>query len=916
MSAPPPDHAVSVSTSGYEDGLGRRTLVFDREGGGMLERLQVRPELAAFEAPLRERMARLALFEDDRFARVQGIERDPDGSLIVVSGFVAGTRVCDLLDAAAGQPGGEATSPGVDAAIGFLLEVLPALAALHSTAKFAHGAVAPGRLTLTPAGGVVILDSLFGQALDRLQFNRHRLWSEFQIAMPPAGPARFDVPADISQAFLTAMMIVVGRMFREDEVPQGLASLLAEVVDIAQISGSTRFAFGLQAILERTLPLKTARPYASASEAAAEVRQLAQEIGIPRCRAALNAFVADMSRGPDLELADEEEDTAPLSSSQPPAPRARAAALAPEYAREPEAQATPFAPDPPPPSLSLPEIVFAIEPEPDVDDAELIFASEPEPDVVDLELTVAMEPEPVAAEPEAELIVAVEPPPETDSDLQFVSAQEDSARPSAEPAPLPDALLEMLAVIQGESPAPPVSDDERDQGSETPAPIAPAEYAFQEASASLEPPTAAEAVVEAISAVPEHVEPEVVPAPPIVQPVPAPIVQAAPPPSPPTASGKNAQRKSKRGSKRGRNKLRSAAIPAPRPAAPTYVPPVIGSHGRAGEPLRQEVAPQPASLPQAVTRPPTPPIAASSTGLRVKTERPAGYTPVTTRFDHRDITGIPYVQRGAPEGASTAFPWKLAAAALAIMVVGVGAGRVYLSGSKAKPIVPVATSSAPVTEAAAPATPATTTTGAIEIVTQPAGTRVLLDGKPAGETPLTIDSLAPGRHTLTFLTTSGSLKRVVRVEAGKTAAVDVAVYSGWVAVFAPIALDIAENGRGIGSTEQGRLMLSPGRHLLTLTNRELGYTSVHTVEIEPGEERAITVQPVGELNANAQPWAEVWIDGQKVGDTPLARLKVPLGTHEIVFKHPQFGERRITARVTATAPVAVTVDFAKQSPQP
>jgi hypothetical protein len=45
------------------------------------------------------------------------------------------------------------------------------------------------------------------------------------------------------------------------------------------------------------------------------------------------------------------------------------------------------------------------------------------------------------------------------------------------------------------------------------------------------------------------------------------------------------------------------------------------------------------------------------------------------------------------------------------------------------------------------------------------------------------------------------------------------------------------------------------------------------------------------------PWAEVWIGGKLVGETPLGNLSVPLGDHEIVFRHPQLGEQRQTATV-------------------
>jgi PEGA domain len=211
--------------------------------------------------------------------------------------------------------------------------------------------------------------------------------------------------------------------------------------------------------------------------------------------------------------------------------------------------------------------------------------------------------------------------------------------------------------------------------------------------------------------------------------------------------------------------------------------------------------------------------------------------------------------------------------------------------------------SAPV--AAAPAR------GSIVVETQPAGAHILLDGKPAGDSPLRLDDVPPGRHVVTVSTASASVKKVVRVEPGKTISVDLAVYSGWVAIYSPILLDVSEAGQALGTTEQSRLMLPPGHHTLTLTNRELGYTVERSVDIEPGEERTLNIQPQGVLSVNALPWAEIWIDGKRAGDTPLANVKVALGTREVIFKHPQYGERRMTITVRASAPSALTIDMAK-----
>jgi hypothetical protein len=52
------------------------------------------------------------------------------------------------------------------------------------------------------------------------------------------------------------------------------------------------------------------------------------------------------------------------------------------------------------------------------------------------------------------------------------------------------------------------------------------------------------------------------------------------------------------------------------------------------------------------------------------------------------------------------------------------------------------------------------------------------------------------------------------------------------------------------------------------------------------------------------------VDGKKAGDTPIANLRVLLGTRIFLFKHPQFGERRVTMTIKA-APAAISVDLTR-----
>ena len=296
--------------------------------------------------------------------------------------------------------------------------------------------------------------------------------------------------------------------------------------------------------------------------------------------------------------------------------------------------------------------------------------------------------------------------------------------------------------------------------------------------------------------------------------------------------------------------------------------------------------------------------------LRLKSDEPAQYVRPRGILTDTGPDGSGHIPLGrAGERRSGGLAWKVVAAAGVVLAIGAFAGRPYLDGKTEAP--------APTEAAAAPAPPVTSAavTGGLHIDTQPTGAAVLLNGEDVGRTPLKLDDVKPGRHVVTLSTDSTTVRRTVRIEAGKVVTLDVPVYSGWVAIYSPVPLHVSEGGRSLGTTETTRLMLSPGRHDLTLTNRELGYSAKQTVEIVPGEERVLNIEPKGTVNVNALPWAEVWIDGTRMGETPLANLEVPLGTREFVFKHPTHGERRITTVITAKAP-PISVDFTKPGTRP
>jgi hypothetical protein len=201
-------------------------------------------------------------------------------------------------------------------------------------------------------------------------------------------------------------------------------------------------------------------------------------------------------------------------------------------------------------------------------------------------------------------------------------------------------------------------------------------------------------------------------------------------------------------------------------------------------------------------------------------------------------------------------------------------------------------------------------TGALDITSEPSGARITIDGTDYGVTPLMVPDLPVGRHTVRFESDAGTLERSVQVEAGVTASLVESIYAGFVAVFAPVQLEIVQEGRRIGTTEDGRLMLAPGTHRIELVSERLAYRAEVTLDVLPGEVTAHSVElPDGRLSITAEPWAEVTLDGEPAGRTPVADLAVTIGTRDVLFTHPELGERRERVLVTMAGPASLHVDL-------
>jgi len=206
-------------------------------------------------------------------------------------------------------------------------------------------------------------------------------------------------------------------------------------------------------------------------------------------------------------------------------------------------------------------------------------------------------------------------------------------------------------------------------------------------------------------------------------------------------------------------------------------------------------------------------------------------------------------------------------------------------------------------------------TGRLQIISDPPGATVTVDGVQRGTSPLAVEALDPGEHKVVLQNLGRTHRRTVLVESGATASLVItnassASESGWIAPRSSTPLQIFEAGRLVGSTETDRIMLPIGTHFLEFVSDSLGFRATQGVTVTAGQTTTVPVSlPQATVNFNAVPWAEVWIDGTAIGQTPIANLLQTIGTHQVEFRHPELGTKQVTVVVSKKEPARVAVDM-------
>jgi hypothetical protein len=848
----------------FADGLGQRHQITDRSRNEPVELLCLRGELTSvpsFEFALRERVSHLATFHHGCYAHVRGVERlkNSSSTLVVVSDVTAGVRLSDVLAFADRTQ----VTLDIDAALCLLRQIVPAVAMLHENAPgVSHGAIAVERIIVTPGARIVMVEHVLGSAIGELHLSRERYWKELRVALPgTTSPPVFNHRSDVTQIGVVALSLILGRPLADDELASRLGDVVASSWAISARGGLEPLPAGLRAWLMRALQLDPRESFESAIDAQAELERVLGESDYLAAPSTLNEFIAQYHAQADDAAA----------AAQTPTPSAQA--FSPPLASESIdlRRSSPQREERDGPTPSTPAPLFTTPPVP--------APSFTAPSFTAPSFTAPSYTTPSLATPPATVVRPVD---------RTVEPRHHIVTPAA-PVPAPAPASGVHAARPMGRPADVV------RHAETAMPPAPAARPAMPSPAPL--------------------------------PVPAPVPVAQTPPVSPASSS------------------RASSSPASSLSEPRYGSPYgspkreerdggkhvahnsrVADHTR--DSWRHDAAPAPLETGTKSSKAP-------KIGARRKRWWPAAAAAATL---------VALAGAGVPAARRYMAPGAVVKEGTLAMTTNPEGAHLFVDGVE-RGVTPLTVALKPgahsleirVDGAAPRLMPITITAGSqlaqyielpktasqvgqLQVQTQPAGARVSVDGIWRGVAPVTVAELAPGEHAIVLEGDQGSVKQTVTVEAGITASLVVplgapegAPVSGWISFAVPADVQVFENKRLLGSSQSDRVMVSAGRHELEIINEALGYRSTRTVQVLPGKVTPIKIEfPKGTIAINAIPWAEVWVDGERAGDTPIGSLSLTIGSHDVVFRHPDLGEQRQKAIVTLATPARLSVDMRKK----
>lgn len=205
-------------------------------------------------------------------------------------------------------------------------------------------------------------------------------------------------------------------------------------------------------------------------------------------------------------------------------------------------------------------------------------------------------------------------------------------------------------------------------------------------------------------------------------------------------------------------------------------------------------------------------------------------------------------------------------------------------------------------------------TGSLLVAGDVPGAEVFVDGTPRGNSPVVVDDLDPGPHTVEIRAQGlQPFSQTVAVQGGQRMTVNPTIRptrapSGSLRVLANVAdAQVVLDGDPVGSVPADAGDVTAGSHILEVMAP--GHRNVQQeVQIVAGERRVVRVElerlaetaPAGAVRVvSPTPGAQVFLDGAAVGGVPFEKADVPVGQHYITVQAP--GHRSWRRNVTVTA---------------
>ncbi len=185
-------------------------------------------------------------------------------------------------------------------------------------------------------------------------------------------------------------------------------------------------------------------------------------------------------------------------------------------------------------------------------------------------------------------------------------------------------------------------------------------------------------------------------------------------------------------------------------------------------------------------------------------------------------------------------------------------------------------------------------TGVLKIKTDPFEARIILNGKDYGRTPLTINDLLIGNHTLILKKEGyGDLRKGITIREGKTLSLDEILQDGKIVTITtnPSGAELFIDGEYKGKTPFDET-LSFGKHDVKLINGNRKSQKIIAVEESAKSNWSYDLQEIKKVTFTSNPsTSKIYIDGGYKGVTPLS-VMLPIGEHMVVISKEKFNSKK------------------------